>query len=424
MTDYQAMLADLFPRAANGIKLGLAPMRSLLRRMGSPHQAFDTVVVAGTNGKGTTTHALAAALCASGHRTARFTSPHLTSFRERFAIDGVSVSEELLVDAYRRVAEADQASERPATFFEYTVAMAFTVFAEANVDIAVLEVGLGGRLDATNVVSRRASIITPIAMDHQHYLGNTIEEIAGEKAGIIQPGRPVVVAPQPPAARRVIVDVATNAHAEIVPVREGEFGDRPAVLHAPFGPPFTFDPEWHLPAHLRVGIACAVTAARILQRDGLAVPDVAMRPALESSSWMPRGRYEWFGDALMLDCAHNVAGLEALVDALDNEPRAADRPLHFVFTVLKDREPEAMAGALAGFATSVAVPRLRGIRGREPAALMPFLPQSTAHDSVENALREAQARATADGGLVVVAGSMLLVGEALAHLSAASFDEA
>ncbi|MEL6544842.1 MAG: bifunctional folylpolyglutamate synthase/dihydrofolate synthase, partial [Myxococcota bacterium] len=190
-------------------------MRALCAELGSPEHAYRCTVVAGTNGKGSSAAALADALRRSGRRVGLFTSPHLLRFSERFRVDGAELDAQTLLEIYRRVKTADARCQRPASFFELGTAMALLAFADAGVDDAVLEVGLGGRLDATNVVPRALSMITAVGMDHQVYLGDTLEAIAGEKAGIIEPEVPVVMAPQAPAAERVIRARALELGAEL-----------------------------------------------------------------------------------------------------------------------------------------------------------------------------------------------------------------
>ena len=197
-----------------GIKLGLDNIRTLHARLGSPSDNFKTVLVAGTNGKGSTASALAEILRQSGVRTGLYTSPHLHCFTERIQVNGVSIDFEILepmIDELRRVG-----NDLPLTFFEFTTALALLTFKRNQVDVAILEVGMGGRLDATNVVSPNLSIVTPIALDHQAHLGSTLKEIAVEKAGIMRNGVPVVLAQQQPEALCALLVEASKLSAEPV----------------------------------------------------------------------------------------------------------------------------------------------------------------------------------------------------------------
>ena len=246
-----------------GIKFGLDNIAALLGRLGHPERAFTSVHIAGTNGKGSVTAMVDAALRAAGHRSARYTSPHLIDLSERFVIDGTPVSQQALVAAVadlQRTAEAllkDGTLTAPPTFFEVTTATAFELFRRAGVAVAAIEVGLGGRLDATNVLQPAATAITSIALDHERYLGSTIEDIAFEKAGIIKPGVPVVVGDLPPAAVTVIDRVARERGAEIV---------RTAPLDVQG---FTIGLAG---AHQTSNAAVAVKLLDIVDRQGIAVP--------------------------------------------------------------------------------------------------------------------------------------------------------
>src|SRR5262249_16714908 len=202
-------LQYLFSLEQFGIKFGLDNITAIVERLGRPDRSFASIHIAGTNGKGSVTAMVAAALRAAGRRSARYTSPHLIELAERFVVDGAPVSQETLIAAVSDVRDAveslraDGTLDVQPTFFEVTTAAAFEIFRRAQVEGAVLEVGLGGRLDATNVVSPVATAITSIAFDHQLYLGSTIAEIAFEKAGVIKPGIPVIVGGLPPEATRV-----------------------------------------------------------------------------------------------------------------------------------------------------------------------------------------------------------------------------
>ena len=217
----------LFSLERLGMKFGLENIAALCAALGHPERAFASVVVAGTNGKGSVTAMVETALRAAGHRTARYTSPHLVRLEERFVIDGREVETRGTARRARRRAGggrvADRAAatlEAPPTFFECTTAVAFELFRRARVEIAVLEVGLGGRLDATNVVTPIATAITSIDFDHQAQLGNTLESIAREKAGIIKPGIPVVCGPLPEAAARVSATSAKRSSAPLIRARD------------------------------------------------------------------------------------------------------------------------------------------------------------------------------------------------------------
>lgn len=299
-----------------GIKLGLNNIRTLHDRLGSPADGYRTVLVAGTNGKGSTASALAEILRQAGVRTGLYTSPHLHSFTERIRIDGVPVGFadlEPLIDDIRRLG-----SDLPLTFFEFTTALALETFRRNRVEVAVLEVGMGGRLDATNIVTPALGIITPIAYDHQTHLGNTLTQIAGEKAGIMRKGVPVVLAGQEPESEGALLAAAR------------ELGAEPVIAGTDFS--FSVDGQrmrYHgldsqladllpalLGAHQQANMAVALAAAELLRRQGLPLEDAHLAAGIASVAWP--GRLEWFGAnrRILLDGAHNGSGAEALANYL------------------------------------------------------------------------------------------------------------
>jgi dihydrofolate synthase/folylpolyglutamate synthase len=190
--DYEELVRELFPRLTGGIRWGLERTRALLSAVGDPHTAYATIHVGGTNGKGSVAATIAGILHAAGHRTGLYSSPHLTTFRERIRIDGTPIEEAALLAAAERLWPHIRATEP--SFFEATTAIGFLALADAGVDVAVIEVGLGGRLDATNVIAPVLSVLTNVSLDHVQLLGNTVEEVAREKAGIIKPGTPALTA--------------------------------------------------------------------------------------------------------------------------------------------------------------------------------------------------------------------------------------
>jgi dihydrofolate synthase/folylpolyglutamate synthase len=215
----EKQLKWLYGLQSSGVKLGLDNIRHLLRRMGDPQKNFRTIHVAGSDGKGSTCAILASVLRASGYRVGLYTSPHIIRFNERIQIDGVPISDEdmaFFASRVRHFADDMRESDINCTFFEVTTAMAFKYFADMKVDIAVIEVGLGGRLDCTNIITPILSIITNIGLDHTQFLGSTLEEIALEKAGIIKQRIPVVVGETTPETRAVFEAIAEDAHAPLI----------------------------------------------------------------------------------------------------------------------------------------------------------------------------------------------------------------
>ena len=316
---YPDALAYLFPRVTQ-IKFGLDATRTLLAELGNPHTVYPTIHIGGTNGKGSVTALVAGALRASRWRVGTYTSPHLVSFRERVQVDGVPIGEAAVamwVERLRPVAD-----RLGATFFETTTALAFADLAARGAEIAVIEVGLGGRLDSTNVVRPLVSAVTKIEMDHQKYLGETLAEIAREKAGIAKPGVPFVVGETRPEIVAVLeaeadrADGADKAEVRVVP--PGRLYDGPLALRG---------------AHQRrnAAIAEAVLEALPLQyRPGRA----AIREAFGSVT-LP-GRLDRRGKWLF-DVAHNPDGMAALCAAVEEGDVAPKRPIHALVSILGDK---------------------------------------------------------------------------------------
>lgn len=387
-----------------GVKLGLENIARLCAALGNPHETFRSVIVAGTNGKGSVTAMVERALRAAGHRSARYTSPHLVRLEERFVIDGQEVSTASLRSAAVRVqhvAEDLLAAgnlEAHPTFFEFTTAAAFVLFRDAGVDVAVLEVGLGGRLDATNIVSPVAAAITSIDFDHQDQLGDTIESIAREKAGVIKPGIPVVCGPVPPAAEQVIRAACEAVAAELIL----------APPHMPVG----FEGlQPALPgAHQRVNASVAISLLRQLEARSLPVDAAAIRTGITDVDWP--GRLEAFeaeGSQVLLDAAHNPAGTRAL-GAYLRDSGWTDCAL--VFGAMRDKDAASMIRELAPacrvlLLTTAPHPRAAGA-GELAAIALRVAPHLTV-ESVP-APAAALARACALAPRVVVAGSIFLIG--------------
>jgi dihydrofolate synthase/folylpolyglutamate synthase len=390
------------------MKFGLETTRALAREMGHPERAHPTLLVAGTNGKGSVVAYVDAALRASGLRVGRYTSPHLVRINERIAVGGREIGDAALDRAILRVRAAAErlvrrrVLEAHPTYFEGLTLAAFDHFRAARVQVAVLEVGLGGRLDATNVSEPLCSAIVSIGRDHEQYLGTTLASIAREKAGVLRPGRPAVIGAMPAAARRAIEKVARRLGARLV-----DASRTPRVL-----PPGLLPGE-HQSQNARV-------ALRLLQearRAGLRV-DLRRAPRAFAKARWP-GRLQWLRAAsppLLLDGAHNPDGVRALARYLRGRG-----PFTLVFGVMADKSVAAMARSLFPLARAVVLTRAPGSRAASPEAIARAagVTASDAHlePSVPRALRLA-ARLTPPGGFVVVAGSLYLVGDVLRRRSA------
>jgi dihydrofolate synthase / folylpolyglutamate synthase len=416
--------ASLLSLEQFGIKLGLEQIRALLVRLGHPEHAFPSVVVAGTNGKGSVTAMVERGLRASGHRTGRYISPHLVHLEERFAIDGASIPPADLDRTIARVMTAAEGMDAPPTFFEATTAVALEAFREAGVDAAVLEVGLGGRLDATNVVASAGVAITSIDFDHEAYLGHTLEDIASEKAGIIKPGGLAILAENSATVCRVVIDIATAMNARLIYAPEGvttearmEQGRVVASVRTPRGdyPSLALALRgWHQ-------LTNAITAMRLLEElsaaGTFAVPPAAVRTAVEKAEWPARLELIGEGDqAVLIDGAHNPAGARALASYVDE---VFGRPLPIVVGAMRDKKIDAVIQALAGSASVFVCTAVDSPRAATPGELAdavaraaPSVPAVRAADP-----KHALAMARTIGAPVIVAGSLYLAGEIRADLS-------
>src|SRR4051812_10568881 len=395
-------LAYLFSLEQFGIKFGLQNISAIVAALGHPDRAFNAIHVAGTNGKGSVTAMTDAALRAAGHRTARYTSPHLVDIAERFTILGEPVSHGALVAAVADVrATIESLRERgivdvQPTFFEVTTAVAFELLRRAHVEVAVLEVGLGGRLDATNVVTPVATAITSIAFDHEKYLGHSLRDIAIEKAGIIKPGVPVVVGPLDAEAVAAIETIATERDAEIVRATACD-ADGFAVGLAG--------------AHQRVNAGVAVRLLQTADLRGIAVPREAIAAGLADPRWPGRLDRRCLPDGreLLLDAAHNPAGATALASYLKADGRGP-RPL--VFAAMRDKHVREMLDVLLPQTTRLVVTAASTPRSAEPAAIAAIareLSPELAID-VEPAPAAALDRAWRASPDILVAGSISLLG--------------
>ncbi len=423
MSAYPETLSDLFARAAGEFKLGLDGPRALLGALGNPERQLRRVVlVAGTNGKGMTAALIATTLQASGYRVGFFPSPHLLSFRERIQIDGRPISEDEVVAAFAQIRAVEQRCPARPSFFECTTAMAAMAFARAQLDVAVFEVGLGGRLDATNVIPRDLAVLTPIGLDHQQILGATVPLIAAEKADIIAPGRPVVVAAQAPEAMAVIERFAAERRAPLWCAPTPRLAGDMLRLDG-LAPPFAaFSVPADHPPYFRLNWACAARALERLASSDLPCPAAAWQRAVTGLHWP--GRYQWLAGEPphLLDGAHNEPAMTVLIAALGADARLRGRPLHCVFSALKDKAAPPMLALLEPAVSTLHLCPLPGRRGRDPTELAALSPGAQLHPQVGDALTAAARNAHADGGVVLVTGSLKLVGLALAALTGAAHD--
>lgn len=418
---YPEAVAYLFSLQKHGIKLGLETMAALMERLDGPHSRFRSLHIAGTNGKGSTAAMAAAILQAAGYRVGLYTSPHLVDFRERIRINGAMISE---ADVARLAAAVREScgSDLLATFFEQTTAMAFQHFADEAVDVAVLEVGLGGRFDATNVVMPMACAITTIALDHQEYLGDRLESIAFEKAGIIKRGIPVTMGAVEGEAARTIVQVAAERGA---PLRR---------LHQEFGivggeESFTYRGQDRVVERLRCRLtgrhqldnaACAIAMIEAAAPHGLIVTEGAIRTGLRDVAW--EGRLEVADERpmILLDGAHNPAGASALASSLRLlHERRRNARIILVLGMMRDKDHTGFIGPLKVLADQVILTQADVPRSATAADLLNEIGQLTSKPLVTSSSGDALALARQLAGvddIICVTGSLMVIGEVKALL--------
>lgn len=381
-------------------RLGLGRMEALLDRLDNPHHQFRAVHVAGTNGKGSTVALFEAMARAAGLRTGRTTSPHLSSATERIALDGVPVSRPRFAALEERVFAAAELmrDDRP-TFFERVVAMAFVAFAEHGVDIAAVEVGLGGRLDATNTVRPIATGVTRVAIDHREFLGDTLDAIAREKAGILKRDVPAVCGPQEPEARAAIEEVARDVGAPLLVLEPAAVAARVDVgLRG---------------RHQRenAAVAWALADACALQ-----IPEEARSRALSQVGWPGRLERVHESPDVWVDGAHNGQAMQALVAALAEEQL---RPTQVVVGLTRGHDGVSTVLPLTALRDATfRAAQARAPRSRAAEDVAADLATAGVHavpQEVEAALGDALDAARREGGAVLVTGSLYLVGEVRAR---------
>lgn len=404
-------LAYLDHLSSRPIRLGLAPLRRLLVRMKHPERKYASIIIGGTNGKGSIAAMAASMLTAGGFRTGLYTSPHLVDVRERIRIDGCMIATEDLracADAIRRQLREDL------TYFEFLTAMAFHFFNQQRVDIAVLEVGMGGRLDATNVVKPAVSVISNISLDHRHYLGMSIERIAWEKSGIVRRNGCCLTAARHKQAIEMIQAVCRNKQARFF-----RLGDHIKVRRQAGGC-FSFQglnkrvDHLYCPLRGRHQIdnaALAAGAVLLLAEHGFTVTEAAIHRGLRETQWEGRLEILQMRPMVLVDGAHNPAGISSLCAALKEEFRY--RRLTVIFGVLDDKDHRTMLQRLSPLPDNLILTRPESDRALSPATLLAVARQYhrrvMATERPEEALRQALAAAGPDD-LICATGSLYLIG--------------
>lgn len=414
-------IAYLDSLQGGGIRPGLTRMRAFLRAAGHPERGFPGILVAGTNGKGSTSATLASILEASGYRTGLYTSPHLVHLRERWRIDREDVSETVLFEAIERLREVASASGVVPTYFEALTILAFLIFEREECELAVLEVGMGGRLDATNVVQPLAALITPIGLDHMEYLGPTIRAIAREKAGIIHRGSIALTSNTDPVVIRVLerrarsFDLTLRVLHEECSVESLVVSDRGTsfVLHTPVA---TRRIESPLVGTYQAGnVALAVRAAEELRSALPGISDLSIERGVAETAW--RGRMERFdvaGKQVWVDGAHNQHAAAHVAEFVRDHLPA---PRTLVVAVMGDKDVPAIARELIPLAGRVIVTRADETRGMAVGDLARIVRELGAAAEECPVPAEALSRALeGEEPIVLVCGSLYLAGCAIEYL--------
>jgi len=403
-----------------GIKFGLENIRAILNELGNPQNSFQSVLIAGTNGKGSVAAMLAAAFIKHSSKTGLYTSPHLVSVRERLRVQDESIAESAFENVLQEVfAVSDRVLQHPATYFEVLTAAAMLHFKNEGVQHGVIEVGMGGRYDATNSLNQSLSIITSIDFDHQQYLGNTLAAIAGEKAAISKPGVPMITGLLPVEALDVVRNVCDSTHSDLETLEPTNIVEEKLVeghgefLYAP----------WNRIVRLNLmGRHQIQNAAIVLMAaDALGLDQDETLAALREAKWP--GRLEIVPDIappLLLDCAHNPMGAQSLVRFLEdiNWPQVI-----LLFTAMRDKNIPEMLRAFGAKANSIVLTQVEPIQRCASGSELLAAAQSSGIDSVfipdfEEALRRATNLSQSMGLPVVVFGSIYLIGTYLSRKGA------
>ena len=416
LNDYPAVQDYLFSLKAKGVKFGIDRMRSWVEALGHPERATPVIHIAGTNGKGSTAAMLDAIFSEAGWRTGLYTSPHLVRLGERVQVGRRLLSEAEIIaytNELRPLAEMvsrENPDDHP-SFFEFMTAMAFLQFAREKCDLAVIEVGMGGRLDATNVVDPEIAVITSIGLDHCEFLGDTLEKIAAEKAGIIKHGRPVVIGLLPEAAERVIREVAAKQHAPLYSVREalGDFSET--------YPKTNLDGDYQ-----RVNAATAALVARLLAAKWRLTEKSVMR-GLMNVRWPGRWQQRQLGGrSLILDASHNSEGAQVLAENLAKLVVQTKRAPVVVTGVLGAARARPLIEVISRYAKEIhfVIPQqARACSFEELEALVPkTFSGAVRRATVAGLFPGASEPCTVGDGedIVVVTGSIYLLGEVLARI--------
>ncbi|HNW51000.1 MAG TPA: folylpolyglutamate synthase/dihydrofolate synthase family protein [Prolixibacteraceae bacterium] len=425
--NYQETLIYLIENLPMFHRVGPAALKNNLdntlwldKTYGHPHQNYKTIHVAGTNGKGSVSHTLAAILQSAGYKTGLYTSPHLKDFRERIRVNGEMISEETVIEFVQSYIEQSKTSQIQASFFELATCMAFKYFSEMKVDVAVIEVGLGGRLDSTNIITPEFSVITNISFDHTAILGNTLEKIAFEKAGIIKKNIPVVIGETQPETEPVFHKIAAEKKApiffadQIITVQERINGQY-SVSSASFTLPDQLELDLK-GIYQQKNLATILAAIQIAKQKGFSIDDNAIRTGLKNVMSLTgiMGRWQEIrkNPRTICDTGHNEAGLRYVTEQLKKEPY---KQLHIIFGMVNDKDIRSVLPLLPDDAiyyfTKASVERALDEKTLQETAALFHLKGET-YSTVKEALETATSNAKEDD-LIFVGGSTFVVAEVI-----------
>lgn len=401
------------------IDLGLERMIQLMERLGNPHLDFKSVHIAGTNGKGSTAALISSVLSKAGYKTGLYTSPHLERFSERIIIDGDEISEgdiDAISDKVKAAARSLPAGEP--TYFEFTTAMAFVYFANEDVDIAIIETGLGGRLDATNIISPLVSVITPVALDHAEYLGSTIEEVAAEKGGIIKEGVPIVIGKQDIAATKVLATIAAEKGAKtflfgsdfILSNSGKDYFDYSGINKSLSSVEISL-----YGAHQQENASVAMACLEVLAGSGFALSDDVLKKGLKEASWPGRFEVVSTNPEIILDGAHNPSAAKRLAASLKDRFNGDNGIL--VVGFMADKDINGILAELAPLASTIILTRPSEERAFDPASGAVEIKKSLndcevavipdMKEAIEKGIMLAK-----EESFIIITGSLYAVGEA------------
>ncbi len=396
------MLDELYSHEHKGWQLGLDRIRELLLKIGNPQDKLKCIHVAGTNGKGSVCAFIDSILRNAGYKVGLYTSPHLIKFNERIKINGKEISDKEIVEYYLRIKKNSEGIFFPSTFFEIATAMAFLYFAQKKADFVVLEVGLGGRLDATNVVKPVVCVITNVGLEHSDYLGDSVEKIAFEKAGIIKEGVPVVTGCKGKSLE-VVKRIARERNAEVyfplkaVKTKKGlSIGSYDNL-------------EIGIRGEFQIGNAAIALTAVELIKDKLGIYKDSIRQGLANARWP--GRLEFVKKNILADCAHNYNGMKVLAREIGN---MKIKDVVLVIGILKDKDIRGMMKIILPFAREVILTKPASDRAESPAALAEFVNGKDAFFFffAEDAVGIAK-KISGKNRIVLITGSIYLVGKAI-----------